>query len=173
MGFIRERKLKNGAVRYQAEIRLKGHKPLSATFDRKTDAKIWIGKLESDIRSGRHQVFAEAKRRTFKDAVERYYNEYEVSIAKNGQLLWWKKELGHLYLCDIRSSIISEKKQKLLTQKNSKGKIRSKATCNRYLATVSHLLSACWKQWEWIEENPVRKISREKEPQGRTHIPQP
>ena len=37
MGSIRPRKLKEGGVRYQAEIRLKGHPTLAATFDRKTD----------------------------------------------------------------------------------------------------------------------------------------
>ena len=40
MGFIRERKLKNGNTRFQAEIRLKGvSKAVTAVFDRKTDAK--------------------------------------------------------------------------------------------------------------------------------------
>ena len=37
MGFIRERKLKNGNTRFQAEIRLKGvSKAVTAVFDRKT-----------------------------------------------------------------------------------------------------------------------------------------
>jgi hypothetical protein len=54
MGFIRERKLKNGSTRFQAEIRLKGiSKSLTAVFDRKTDAKAWIQKVEGDIRCGR------------------------------------------------------------------------------------------------------------------------
>ena len=39
MGHIRERNLKNGGVRYRAEVRLKGHPCLTAMFDRKTDAK--------------------------------------------------------------------------------------------------------------------------------------
>lgn len=44
MAHIRERKLKNGKVRYQVEIRMKGHPIISATFDRKTDARAWIQK---------------------------------------------------------------------------------------------------------------------------------
>jgi tRNA(Leu) C34 or U34 (ribose-2'-O)-methylase TrmL len=39
MGHIRERKVKNGGIRYHAEVRLKGHPSLTASFDRKTDAK--------------------------------------------------------------------------------------------------------------------------------------
>lgn len=58
MGFIRERKLKNGSTRFQAEIRLKGiSKSVTAVFDRKTDAKAWIQKVEADIRCGRQQLY--------------------------------------------------------------------------------------------------------------------
>jgi hypothetical protein len=39
MGYIRERNLKNGGIRYQAEIRLNGHPTRTAVFDRKTNAK--------------------------------------------------------------------------------------------------------------------------------------
>ncbi|HLD74808.1 MAG TPA: hypothetical protein VJB34_07915 [Bdellovibrionota bacterium] len=114
MGHIRERNLKDGGIRYQAEVRMKGHRTHTATFDRKTDAKRWIQKTESDIRCGRHQLYIEAKRHTFKEAVDRYFKEQKtVSVVKRGHLLWWQKELGHLYLHDIRPAIIAEKKQKL------------------------------------------------------------
>ena len=131
MGHIRQRKLREGGVRYQAEIRLKGYPTLTATFDRRTDAKVWIQKVESDIRCGRHQLYSEGKRHTFNEAVERYFREQQVSQAKQGHLLWWKEQLGSLYMQDIRPSIISEKKQKLLTEVNVKGKIRTGSTCNR------------------------------------------
>jgi hypothetical protein len=52
MGHIRERDLKNGDVRYQAEIRLKGHPTRTAVFDRKTDAKNWIGTRWLEKKSG-------------------------------------------------------------------------------------------------------------------------
>lgn len=170
MGSIRTRKLKEGKERYQAEIRLQGHPPLTATFDRKTDAKTWIQKVEADIRAGRHQLYTEGKKRTFKEAVEKYRKELPISRAKQGHLDWWEKEMGSFYLQDIRPALISEKKQKLLTEINSKGKARAPSTCNRFLATLSHLLSICTRQWEWISENPVSKISREKEPRERTRF---
>lgn len=170
MGYIRERKTKENTTRFQAEIRVKGHPTLTATFHRKTDAKTWIQKMEADIRCGRHQLYAPSKKNTLGEAIERYFIEQTVSVVKRGHLLWWKKELGYLYLQDIRPSIISEKKQKLLTEPNSKGVVRGKATCNRFLATLSHLMSVCVKQWEWVQENPVKKISREKEPRERTRF---
>lgn len=173
MGSIRARPLKEGGVRYQAEIRLKGHPTLTASFDRKTDAKNWIQKAEADIRAGRHQLYTESKKHTFKEAVARYFKENKVPRAKEGHLRWWSEELGPLYLQDIRPSLITDKKQKLLTSENEKGKIRSKSTCNRYLASLSHLLSISTKQQEWISENPVKKISREKEPRERTRFLNP
>jgi integrase len=170
MGYIRESKLKKGGTRYQAEVNLKGHRPITATFDRRTDAKAWIQKTEADIRCGRHQLYAEAKRHTFEEAVDRYIKEQSISVVKRGHLLWWRKELGSLFLNDVRPSVITEKRQKLLSEKTKKGILRSKSTSNRYLATLSHVLSICLKQWEWISENPVKKIAREKESQERTRF---
>jgi integrase len=171
MGHIRQRPRQGGgSARYQAEVRLKGHPTLSATFDRRTDAKNWIRKVEADIRCGRQQLYQEGRRHVFEEAVERYFKEQTVSVVKRGHLLWWKRELGSLYLQDVRPAVIVEKKQKLLSERTAKGVIRSKSTCNRYLATLSHLLTICMKQWEWISENPVRKISREKEPRERVRF---
>lgn len=171
MGYIRETELKKGGVRYQAEVRLKGMpKALTAVFDRKNDAKAWISKTEADIRCGRHHLYSDGKRRTFSEAVERYFKEQTVSVVKKGHLLWWKQELGSLFLHDVRPAILSEKKQKLLTEPTPKGVVRSKSTCNRYLATLSHLMGICVKQWEWASENPVRRITREKEPRERTRF---
>ena len=170
MGYIRERDLKDGGIRYQAEIRLKGHPTRTAVFDRKTDAKNWIQKEEADIRCGRQQTYSPGKKRTFKEAVDRYFKEQSISVVKRGHLLWWQKELGHLYLQDIRPALIVEKKQQLLNKPNEKGVIRKGSTCNRFLATLSHLMSLCHKQWEWISENPVKKIAREKESRERTRF---
>jgi integrase len=168
MGSIRARPLKTGGTRYQAEVRLKGMpKTLTAMFDRRSDAKAWIQKTEADLRCGRQQLYSEGTRHIFSEAVERYFKEQPISVVKRGHLLWWKKEIGGLYLQDVRPSVISEKKRKLLSEPTKKGIVRSKSTCNRFLATLSHVMSVCLKQWEWVSENPVKKIPREKEPRER------
>ncbi|HSX14006.1 MAG TPA: hypothetical protein VLE96_06285 [Chlamydiales bacterium] len=120
MGSIRSRPLKSGGHRYQAEIRLKGHPVLTATFDRKNDAKAWVQKVEADIRCGRHQIYSEGKKHIFKEAVERYRKEKTMTTPKKGHLDWWEKELGTLYLQDVRPAVIVEKKQKLLCEENKK-----------------------------------------------------
>jgi len=174
MGHIRERDLSDGSKRFYAEVQLKGGGPrLTATFNRKTDAKLWIQKTETEMRCGKNQLIAASRKYIFKEAVQRYSKEQAVSVVKRGHLQWWEKELGHYFLKDIRPSLIAEKKQKLLTEPTEKGVVRSGSTCNRYLATLSHVLSTCEKQWEWIEGNPVKKISREKESRERTRFLSP
>ena len=44
---------------------------------------------------------------------------------------------------------------------------RSNGTVNRYLAALSALCSTAVAEWEWLEENPMRRVSRLKEPRGR------
>lgn len=170
MGHIKERDLKDGSKRYYAEVQLRGFPRITATFSRKNDAKLWIQKTESELRCGRNQLITESRKYIFRDAIKRYLKEQYITVVKRGHLQWWEKELGHHLLKDIRPSLIAEKKQKLLTEPTAKGLVRSGSTCNRYLATLSHLMSLCEKQWEWISENPVRKISREKESRERTRF---
>lgn len=59
-----------------------------------------------------YQLYWEATRHTLEEAIERYFKEQTVSVVKRGHLFWWKKELGFLYLQDVRPAVIVEKKQK-------------------------------------------------------------
>jgi hypothetical protein len=47
MAAIEKRVSKDGKISYRAKIRLKGHPPQSATFNRITDAKMWIQQTEA------------------------------------------------------------------------------------------------------------------------------
>ena len=52
MARIQAKKGTNGKTRYYVTIRMKGHPMLSASFDRLTDAKVWVQQMEGDIRRG-------------------------------------------------------------------------------------------------------------------------
>ena len=99
MGYIKEKCLSSGSKRFYAEVQLKGFPRLTATFDRKSDAKLWIQKTESEMRCGRNQLIAESRKHVFKDAVQRYSKEQKISVVKRGHLQWWDKELGHQGNC--------------------------------------------------------------------------
>jgi hypothetical protein len=89
-------------------------------------------------------------------------------LSKEGSMLnRWKEELGHLLLSDLSASHIAKVRDKLLSETTTKKAIRSSSTVNRYLAAFSKVLSVGVKEWEWLEENPMLKISKPKESKGR------
>ena len=85
-------------------------------------------------------------------------------------LLWWKQELGHLLLAQIRPSLIAEKRDELLAGITSSGRLRSPSTVVRYLSSLSHVFSKAVKEWEWVRENPVLKIEKPRQSQGRKRV---
>lgn len=58
-------------------------------------------------------------------------------------------------------------RDKLLSEITFKKSVRSSSTVNRYLAAFSKVLSVAVKEWDWLEENPILKISKPKESRGR------
>ena len=72
MASYMERKTKDGQVTNTALVRVKGYPRQTATFSRKTDAKLWAQQTESSIRSGKYFSQAEAKKHTFAELADRY-----------------------------------------------------------------------------------------------------
>ena len=64
MAYIQERKTEDGKTHFRVQIRLRGFPTQTATFERKTDAKLWAQQTESAMRDGRHFKTAEAKKHT-------------------------------------------------------------------------------------------------------------
>ena len=95
MATIRVKKTNDGSVRYHAQVRKKGVKPVTATFARKTDAVRWARNTEAGIDEGRHFKTAEAKRHTVGDALDRYINNElinkpKLKIDQTHQLNCWR-----------------------------------------------------------------------------------
>ncbi len=51
-----------------------------------------------------------------------------------------------------------------------RGNIRSPSTVIRYIAALSHALTVAVKEWGWIDDNPIRKVSKPKEVRGRVRF---
>ena len=166
MATITKRLTADGKPYYTAQVRLKGYPPQTATFKHKTKADNWVQDTESAIREGRHFKTVEAKKHTFADLVDRYikavlpnYNAKEQAERKS-KLLWWKDKIGVYLLADITPPLIVECRDAL-------GEIRSPATVVRYMAALSHAFTVAVNEWEWVQENPAKKVSRPTEPKGR------
>ena len=75
-----------------------------------------------------------------------------------------------MLLVQVRPSIIAEKRDELLAGFVRSGKLRSPTTVVRYLSSLSHVFSKAVKEWEWMRENPIFKIEKPKQAQGRKRI---
>lgn len=175
MASIQQRKSKDGKISYCVQIRIKGCPPQNETFERRTDAKLWAQQTESAIRDGRHFKTTEAKRHTLGEMIDRYILDVLPSKIKSKsnqerQLLWWKQQLGSSSLADITPALIGELRDKLLRERTKKGTLRSPSTVVRYLAALSHALSIAVKEWGWLEDSPMRKVTKPKEPRGRVRF---
>lgn len=175
MAYIQERKDKDGKTHFRVQIRLKDHPLATATFERKTDAKLWAQQTESAMRDGRHFKTSEAKKPTLSQLIDRYIDNIIPTKPKNAasttaQLLWWKSQIGHRLLSDITPALIAEYRDKLLKGVTVKGTIRSPSTVVRYLAALSHALTVGVKEWGWIDASPMDKVTKPKEPRGRVRF---
>lgn len=177
MATIEERKNDNGETSYRVKVRLRGHPVATATFKRKTDAKQWAQDTESQIRKGQYFKTSESKRHTLRELLQRYSDEHLANSSKGKrhiaeqrrQLDWLSSDIGDYMLFDLTSSLIIASRARLL-KRVVRGKPLTKATANRYMATLSHALSIGVREFEWLDDNPMRKIKKLDEPRGRVRF---
>jgi integrase len=175
MAVIEKRKTKDGKIQYRVKIRLKGVDPQTSTHTRLADAKRWAQDTESAIREGRHFKTVEAKKHTLGELIDRYIRDVLPQKKKSqkkqaAQLLWWKKQLGRYVLADVTPALIGEKKDELLRGATYRGSQRSPATVVRYLSALSHAFTIALKEWGWLEDSPMRKVTKPKESRGRVRF---
>ncbi|MCB9789282.1 MAG: site-specific integrase, partial [Deltaproteobacteria bacterium] len=84
------------------------------------------------------------------------------------QLEFWREKLGHTSLVDLTPGAINKVTNELLATPSRYGRPRSPATGNRYLAALSHALGVAVKEWEWLESSPISRVTKQREPRGRT-----
>lgn len=170
MAVIEKRQTADGKASYRVKIRLRGHAPVSATFERLTDAKTWASSTEADIRANRH--FGASKRHTVRELIERYEAEIVPTLksaqAVKNRLAYWKQTLGDSLLSEINASTIKKYRDALkATPKERGGGERSGADVNRAMAALSSALSFGVKELEWLEESPMHRVRKFAESDGR------
>ena len=107
MAVIEKRIAPDGVPSFRVKIRLRGHRPKSATFTSLTDARRWAQKEEADIRRGLKFDDHHAQNHTLSDAIAEYraYPAHKMKPKQVEQrkkhLEWWEKELGSLRLAEV------------------------------------------------------------------------
>jgi len=162
-----------GKTTYRVRIRLKGSPTVSATFDRKTDAKEWARTTDADIRAGRYMDKMESQRRTLAELMDVYEkrrlpvkDEKTISVQK-AQFEWWRGEIGNLTLANVTPAKINDCMNKLVDTGHAP------STVNRYLAPLSHAFTYAIKDLGWMNDSPMRKVTKPKEPRGRVRFLSP
>lgn len=173
MGYIRTLLKKNGTETYHATVRMRGV-TVRCTKRTKTQARDWIQKTEAAIKDGCYRKPSH-RRHTVNDLIDRFISEHLPKqpkyFDKKVQLLErWKKELGNLYLSDLAPVHICAVRDKLIREKTAKEKLRTPSTVNRYLAAFSKPLSIAVKEWGWILDNPMARVTKEQENKGRNRF---
>ena len=175
MASIEKRPTQGGKTTYRVKIRMKGQPTESASFERLTDAKKWAASIDSAIRENRHFKTTAAKRHTLTELIDRYIKDVlptkPKSKAKQTAMLnWWKGEIGSYTLADVTPALIGENRDKLAAGKTKRGTQRNPATVVRYLAALSVCFTHAVKEWEWIDDTPMRKVTKPKESRGRVRF---
>lgn len=175
MATIEKRDTSDGTT-YRVKVRMRGYPATTATFDRITDAKRWASETETRIREGRYFMQAEAKRHTVADLVDRYLAEklpHSKVRNKRERALYariWRDRLGPLTLADLTAAKINEVRQGMLGRVTRLGKPVTPSTINRQLAVLSAILTVAVKEYEWMDDSPMRKVGKLPEPRGRVRF---
>lgn len=167
-------------ARFRAYVRRAGVST-SKVFDRRTDAKAWLREVESPDALAAAQ--AGAKAGTFAALIETFV----LAPAGKGTKFWeaehldfWKAELGHLNVAEIRRGPINAAKEKLQVRRAMKNtpagvvalaSTLTPATVNRYLASLSSVFNYAVKH-EVIDDHPMKagKVEKLTEGNGRRRI---
>ncbi len=172
MAWIRTYRGKKGTT-YTAVVRLPGRPSFTKTFRRRTDAVQWSHGAESAIRDGRLRPDEARRRVTVADLVR----DYEAAVLssrvdvdarqRRSHLRWWVQHLGAYRVTEVTAAAVAECRDRLRAGEGPSGRPAAPATQVRYLATLSHLFTYAVRERELLGENPVRRVRRPAEPQGR------
>ncbi|ROO26684.1 tyrosine-type recombinase/integrase [Salinisphaera orenii] len=170
MATITRRVSRDGTVSYQAKVRVQGEKQRSRTFKRKTDAKLWASKTETDLGHGAYVPTTADRRRTLAEVIDAYKSDYlpykthnKDATKQTAMLGWWRDNAGHVTLDKLTPQTIASFRADLAKRKNKRGEPISGPTQNRYLAALSAVCKWAWREQGWLQSNPVLSVTKRAE----------
>lgn len=178
MASIQRRPSKDGkSHKWRAVIRVRDYPTICKTFDRKQEAEDWGNHTEREIKRGRFRFDFHNTTRTFQDLVNRFINDGCLEHHRSSKdtlrhVQYWNQKFGSYGLVHITSEMIGKERKLLLNTPTVKGRqesFRSPATVNRYISSLSSILSYA-KNLKWIDENPCFSLKKLREPSGRERV---
>lgn len=172
MATFQKRTNKNRSESWRAQVRIKGHPTQSGTFINKTQAKEWAQQTEVAIKNSKYFTTLESKRRTLGELIDKYKREVLSKKQKVHKDIYnhmevWNSLIGKYSLVAIKSDVITKALNIIAAIPTPKGGQKKYATMNRYIATISVIFTYAYKNLDWIDLNPMSKITKYTEPKGR------
>jgi len=170
MATIDTRKSNDGQITYRVRVRIKGHSTQTATFTKLSDARKWAHITEGAVLQDKHFPGNESKKHCMSEVIDRYIAEVLPRKAASSihnqtlQLKWWKSQIGHILLSDISPRRIGECRNSLIKVH------KANSTVNRKLSALSHVFTIAVNEWEWLDDSPMRKVSKLRENKGRVRF---
>src|SRR4030095_5027147 len=170
MATIDTRQSNDGRITYRVRVRVKGHSTQTATFSKLADARKWAHITEGAVLQDKHFPGNESKKHTMSEVIYRYIAEVLPRKAASSihnqtlQFKWWKSQIGHILLSDISPRRIGECRNSLIKAH------KANSTVNRKLSALSHVFTIAVNEWEWLDDSPMRKVSKLRENKGRVRF---
>lgn len=178
MASVYKRKDQDGkSTGWRAVVRIKGHPSVCNHFERKQKADDWAAEVEREIKLGKFQFNQHKQQHTFTDLIERYQSDGALEHIRSVEdvirhLEYWKTRLGDYALVHLTTDLLGQERQFFASTPTNKNTQRTPSTVNRYMASLSAILSYA-VQLRWIDENPCFRLNKLKEASGRDRVLSP
>jgi site-specific recombinase XerD len=132
------------------------------TSDKKL-AQAIEAKIRTEIVEGKYYERLTGQCKTFKDMMDKFMKEYAPTVSLNTQegYKYYLKNLSRFFgnpgLMSITPKIVAKYK----LYRRDKG--ASPSTVNRELYMLSKAFNLAVKEWEWLKDNPVSRVQKERE----------
>ncbi|GGO77662.1 integrase [Marinobacterium nitratireducens] len=154
------RKLRN---KWQAQVRLKGHKPQTKSFTLKSDATAWARQVEAAMERGVFVDTAVAERMSVRDAIERYLSSIADEHKRRIELSTARPviaTLGHVSLFNLTNQHLADfRDQQLQTV--------GPTTVVHRLSLLSKVLNVAYREWDVPFPKGIPTVRKPKRPRGR------
>lgn len=144
--------------KWQADVRLKGTRK-TKLFKTRMEAQRWALEQEETVKPGLHGV-----KWTFRHAMERYAKEE--SVKKRGarwEIIRLKKLCRHPIADKYLQDLTPEDFKSWMSDQRD----LSPSSILRELQVMSGVLECAIDEWEWLDENPIKKVKKPRKPQPR------
>jgi integrase len=151
--------------RWQAQIRIKGIRPITKSFEKKSDALRWSRAVEGEIATGSYVDPRKAESTLLSDAIDQYVAQLDSkgveNSARRSRLKRLRSDLGDFSLAKLGSHQLAEYRDRRI-------KVVSATTVSHELALLRHILGLATREWGIQLPHGLPSFPKVKLPHGRT-----